>query len=67
MLRLDDEQMQLVKANALPIHPGARDAFLKRVADLLKDRPFTTVDLRKAIAVAQHEAMGVTTPGSWWE
>jgi hypothetical protein len=67
VLQLDDEQMQLLKANARPIHPGARDAFLRRVASLLKDRPFTTMDLRKAIATAQHEALGITQPGSWWE
>jgi len=67
MLRLDDEQMALLKAMARPIHPGARDVFLRRVAELLKGRPSTTIDLRRAIAIAQHEALGITQPGSWWE
>ena len=52
---------------ARPIPRARRDAYLKRVAALLGGRSFSNADLRRVAAVAQHEVLGITEPGSWWE
>jgi len=62
MLALTDKQIDHVKAQALPIPPRLRQAYLQRIADQLSGRSFDDGAVWRAAVAAQAEIMRTLGP-----